>query len=106
MTKSKSRAIEPDENKARLDEEDVEGHTMKSRATEPDELLRSGYTSQGRVSGDDEDVEGHTMRATEPDELLRSSYASKTARISGDDEDDVEGHIGNSQFRSPASKGE
>jgi hypothetical protein len=74
---------------ARLDDDDVEGHSFK----------------QARVDGGDDDVEGHGGMAPRPDggpdEFGRLRH--KAARIDADD-DDVEGHF--SHLKSPSSRGE
>ena len=92
---------EQDESKTsamprRVDDDDVEGHSMKTRVDGgPDDFLMradagddvEGHSMKTRVDGGEGDVEGHSMKT----------------RVDADD-DDVEGHFG--QLKSPTSRGE
>ena len=71
------------------DEDDVEGHAMRSR---------EGFTLSKETEGDD--VEGHAMRSREG--YGPTPGEGVMAKATGD-EDDVEGHGFN---RSPSTRGE
>jgi hypothetical protein len=69
-------------------DDDVEGHAFTRGATE-----RGQTRGQTRASGDEDDVEGHgqTRGATERGQT-RGQTRGASERISGDEDDDVEGH--------------
>jgi hypothetical protein len=76
---SKARALEPDDNQRRIDDDDVEGHGGRvPKATEDDDVEGHG-TRNPRAT--DDDVEGHG------------------GRVPKATDDDVEGHMmGNPQI--------
>ncbi len=89
---SKTSAMRP-----RIDDDDVEGHSMRTRVDGgPDDFqMRAdagddveGHSVKVRVDGGEDDVEGH----------------AQVRRIDADEDDDVEGHFG--QLKSPTSRGE
>jgi hypothetical protein len=91
---SKARALEPDDNQRRIDDDDVEGHGGRvPKATEDDDVEGHGTRNPRAI---DDDVEGHGGRVPKATDDDVEGHGGRVPKAT---DDDVEGHMmGNPQI--------